>query len=59
MERRVIVRGRARARARVPADRIRGRGSAVDADEPFVALLDAWLDPAMPAARWAVVVGDG
>ncbi len=29
----------------------------VDADDPFVALLDAWLDPAMPAARWSVVVG--
>ena len=29
----------------------------VDEDDPFIALLDAWLDPAMPAARWSVVVG--
>ena len=29
----------------------------VDADDPFVALLDAWFDPSTPAARWSVVVG--
>ena len=29
----------------------------VDPDDPFPALLEAWLDPATPPARWAVVVG--
>ncbi len=57
MERRVVVRGRARAPH--DADRpIRGPAR-VDADEPFLPLMDAWFDPATPPARWAVVVGDG
>ena len=55
MERRVIVCGRLRV-ARETGKTVEVRGS-VDADDPFVALLDAWLDPTMPAARWAVVVG--
>ena len=29
----------------------------VDPDDPFRALLATWLDPAVPAARWAVTVG--
>jgi DNA-directed RNA polymerase specialized sigma24 family protein len=55
MERRVIVRGRLRA-ARGGGRTVRVHRP-VDPDDPFLALLDAWLDPAMPAARWAVVVG--
>jgi DNA-directed RNA polymerase specialized sigma24 family protein len=55
VERRVIVRGRLRA-AREAGRALTVKGL-VDEDDPFIALLDAWLDPAMPAARWSVVVG--
>jgi DNA-directed RNA polymerase specialized sigma24 family protein len=56
MERRVSVRGRARA----PRDggHLLRPARPPEPDHPFAALLDAWLDPATPAARWAVVVGD-
>ena len=55
MERRVIVRGRLRAAHE--AGRTLGTRGHVDENDPFVALLDAWLDPAVPPARWSVVVG--
>ena len=55
MERRVIVRGRLRA-ARSAGRTLKVRGP-VDGTDPFATLLDAWFDPAMPAARWSVVFG--
>lgn len=55
MERRVIVRGRLRG-LRSGARPI-GPPVRVDPNDPFMALMAAWFDPAMPAARWAVTVG--
>lgn len=48
-----------RGRPRTPRDTTRTLAAAarVDPDEPFRALLATWLDPAVPAARWAVTVG--
>lgn len=57
MERRVIVRGQPRA-PRAAAGALRP-SSRVDPDDPFLALMAAWFEPATPPARWAVVAGDG
>jgi hypothetical protein len=56
MERRAVVRGRPRAATGGPAG-LRPR-RVVDVDDPFSALLDVWLAPSTPPARWAVVAGD-